>query len=206
MVFTQIKINYMQTIKHKFYQNPLPNWKCKTFVLGTFNPEVGSDADYYYGRIRPTGGWSNRFWPSVNSYLNINPPEVQLAGPHDLDSKVKIMTQFKFGCVDIISSVDCVNMTNITGNGFSDSAIFHPLNKVNYNTELIIDFINSNGIKKVISSFGKGTSLNQEAMNEIEKIKKSCCETDFQLFDLPAFGRPMKSTEILGNELFQFFL
>jgi len=196
----------MQTIKHKFYKNPFPTWECKTLILGTFNPEIGSDADYYYGRIRPAGGWSNRFWPAVNSYLLINHPEVQLAEPRDLDSKVKIMSRFKFGCIDLISSVDCINMSDITGNGFSDSAIFDPLNKVYFNTELIIDFINSNGIKKIISSFGKGTSLNQQTLNEIEKMIKPCCKTDFLLFDLPAFGRPMKSTELFGNELFQYLL
>jgi len=196
----------MQTIKHKFYENPFPTWECKTLILGTFNPEIGSDADYYYSRIRPTGGWSNRFWPAVNSYLLINYPEVQLAEPRDLDSKIKIMSKFKFGCVDIISCVDCLIVDNIIGNGFPDSAIFDPLNKVYFNTELIIDFINSNGIKKVISSFGKGTSLNKEARNEIEKIRLSCSNTVFHLFDLPAFGRPMKSTELFGKELFKFIL
>jgi hypothetical protein len=30
----------MQTIKHKFYENPLPNWECKTLILGTFNPII----------------------------------------------------------------------------------------------------------------------------------------------------------------------
>ena len=76
----------MRTIKHKFYENSLPTWECKTLILGTFNPEIGSDADYYYGRIRPTGGWSNRFWPSVNSYLEVNCPEIPLAEKGDLIS------------------------------------------------------------------------------------------------------------------------
>jgi hypothetical protein len=196
----------MRKIKHKFYNNPFPTWDCKTLILGTFNPEIGSDADYYYGRIRPTGGWSNRFWPAINSYLLNRYPEFQLAKPHDLDSKVKIMTEFKFGCVDLISSVDCVNMKDLTGNGFTDAAIFHTSNQVHYNTKLIIDYINSKGIKKVISSFGKGTSLNQSTLNEINNIKKGCTKVNFQLFDLPAFGRPMKSTELFGNDLFKFIL
>jgi hypothetical protein len=196
----------MQTIKHKFYKNPIPTWDCKTLILGTFNPEIGSDADYYYGRIRPTGGWSNRFWPAVNSYLAANFPKIPQAEKRVLQSKIKIMTQLKFGCVDIISQVDCVNVDNIIGNGFPDSAIFDPLNKVYFNTELIIDFINSNGIKKVISSFGKGTSLNQSALFEIDKIIKGCTKVDFHLFDLPAFGRPMISTERFGKELFKFIL
>ena len=196
----------MQKIKHKFYDNPLPTWECKTLILGTFNPEIGSDADYYYGRVRSTGSWSNRFWPAVNSYLSKYHPEIQLAIPRDLITKIKIMSQFKFGCVDLISSVDCVNSIDIIGNGFSDSAIFHPSNKVNYNTKLIIDFINSQGIKKVISSFGKGTSLNQSALDEIDNIKSACTKVDFHLFDLPAFGRPMKSTEMFGKDLFNFIL
>lgn len=196
----------MRTIKHKFYETPLPTWECNTLVLGTFNPEIGSEADYYYGRIRPTGGWSNRFWPAINSYLINCYPEFQLAKPHDLDSKVKIMTEFKFGCVDLISRVDCVNMEDVTGNGFTDAAIFHPSNQVHYNTKLIIDYINSKGIKKVISSFGKGSSLNQSTLNEIDSINSACPKVDFQLFDLPAFGRPMKSTEQFGNDIFIFIL
>ena len=86
----------MRTIKHKFYEYPFPTWECKTLILGTFNPEIGSDADYYYGRIRPTGGWSNRFWPAVNSYLDVNCPEIPLAEKGDLNSKVRIMSKFKF--------------------------------------------------------------------------------------------------------------
>jgi hypothetical protein len=194
----------MQTIKHKFYKNPLPTWDCKTLILGTFNPEIGSDADYYYGRIRPTGGWSNRFWPAVNSYLAANFPKIPQAEKRVLQSKIKIMTQLKFGCVDIISGVDCVNVDNIIGNGFSDSAIFDTLNKVYFNTELIIDFINTNEIKRVISSFGKGSSLNQSALCEIDKIINACSKADFHLFELPAFGRPMMSTELFGKELFKF--
>ena len=196
----------MKKIKHKFHENPLPNWECKTLILGTFNPEKGSNADYYYGRLRQTGGWSNRFWPAVNSYLVINHPDVQLAEPRVLDSKVKIMTQFKFGCIDLVSSVDCINEEDITGNGFPDSAIFNRLNKVNYNTDLIIDYINKNSISLVISSFGKGTSLNKESKSELEKIRTACPNTVFILFDLHAFGRPMISTELLGKELSKFII
>ncbi len=195
----------MDTVKHKFHKNPLPTWECKTLILGTFNPEVGSNADYYYGRIRKTGGWSNRFWPAVNSYLKINYPNLKTANPFDLDSKIQILTEFKFGCVDLISSVECVNLNDIIGNGFSDYAIFNPLNKVNYNTEIIIDHIKSQGINKIISSFGKGTSLSNEFKNELNKIRLACPNSDFQLFDLPAFGRPLKSTEQLGLELFHIF-
>jgi hypothetical protein len=196
----------MDTVKHKFHKSPLPTWECKTLILGTFNPEIGSNADYYYGRIRKTGGWSNRFWPAVNSYLKINCPDFQTTEPYVLDSKIQILTKFKLGCVDLISSIECVNLNNISGNGFSDIAIFNPLNKINYNTEMIIDFIKSQGIKKVISSFGKGTSLNNEFKNELNKIRLACPNTVFQLFDLPAFGRPMKSTELFGIELFHTFL
>ncbi len=196
----------MEIIKHKFYKNPFPNWDCKTLILGTFNPEKGSNADYYYGRLRKTGGWSNRFWPAVNSYLEINFPEIPLAEKGDLGSKIRIMDEFKFGFVDLISSVDCLNEENITGNGFQDSAIFSSVNKVYFNTESIIDFLNKNKFNKVISSFGKGTSLNKKAKIELEKIITACPKTDFKLFDLPAFGRPMMSTELFGNDIFKFIL
>lgn len=196
----------METIKHKFHENPFPVWECKTLILGTFNPEKGSNADYYYGRLRQTGGWSNRFWPAVNSYLEANISEIPFTERGDKKSKVRIMTEFKFGCVDIISRVDCENEKDITGNGFPDSAIFSSLNKRYYNTSLIIDFINGNKVKKIISSFGKGSSLNKEARNEIEIISLSCPNAVFHLFDLPAFGRPLMSTELFGKEIFKFIL
>jgi len=196
----------MPIIKHRFYENPLPNWECKSLILGTFNPEKGSNADYYYGRLRKTGGWSNRFWPAVNSYLEANFPEIPIAVKGDIKSKVRIMSEFKFGCVDLISKVDCENEKNITGNGFPDSAIFLSLNKRYYNTLSIIDFINRNEINKVISSFGKGTSLNKETKNELVKIRTACPNTVFILFDLPAFGRPKMSTELLGKELSKVIL
>jgi hypothetical protein len=196
----------MPIINHKFHENQLPTWECKTLILGTFNPEIGSDADYYYGRIRPTGGWSNRFWPAVNSYILANFPEIPLTEKGDLKSKLRIMSEFKFGCIDLISKVDCENEKNITGNGFPDSAIFSTFNKLYYNTSTIIDFINKKEIKKVISSFGKGTSLNKESKIEIEKIRTACPNTEFILFDLPAFGRPLMTTELLGKELSIFIL
>ncbi len=196
----------MQIIKHKFYESPIPSWECKTLILGTFNPEKGSNSDYYYGRLRKTGGWSNRFWPAINSYLNGSFPEIPLAERGVLDSKVGIMTKFKFGCIDIVSSVDCVNEEDITGKGFPDYAIFNRLNEVNYNTDLIIDYINKNSISKVISSFGIGSSLNKQTIQEIDFIIKACPKTDFQLFSLPAFGRPMMTTEKFGSKLFEIIL
>ena len=42
--------------------------------------------------------------------------------------------------------------------------------------------------------------------NEIDSINSACPKVDFQLFDLPAFGRPMKSTEQFGNDIFKFIL
>ena len=113
------------------------------------------------------------------------------------------MDEFKFGCVDLISSVDCFNEENITGNGFQDSAIFSSVNKLYFNTESIIDFLNKNKINKVISSFGKGTSLNKKAKIELERIIIACPKTDFKLFDLPAFGRPMMSTYNFGSMVFE---
>ena len=196
----------MQTIKHKFHETPLPSWECKTLILGTFNPEKGSNADYYYGRLRKTGGWSNRFWPAINSCLKLNCFDIPYAERGVLDSKIRIMTKFKFGCIDIVSSVDCINEEDITGNGFPDSAIFNRLNKVNYNTDLIIDYINKNSISIVISSFGIGSSLNKQTKQEIDFIIKACPKTDFQLFVLPAFGRPMMTTEKFGSKLFEIIL
>jgi hypothetical protein len=196
----------MTIVEHKFHYNLLPTWNCNKLILGTFNPKIGSNADYYYGRIKKTGGWSNRFWPAINSYIENNYPDLPLVKKGDLNSKLLIMKEFQFGCIDIIRSIESNEYKNITGNGFPDSAIFNSLNKVHFNTKLIIEYIENNNISMVISSFGKGTSLNKKAKAELEIIVNNSLYTKFHLFELPAFGRPLMSTECFGKELFKFIL
>jgi len=40
-----MKINH-QLLEKDFF---IPNWDCKTIVLGTFNPEGGEPVNYFYG-------------------------------------------------------------------------------------------------------------------------------------------------------------
>ena len=78
-------------------------------------------------------------------------------------------------------------------------------NKIYFNNKSIIDFIKKKNIKKVISSWGKGTTLSSEFILNINKIIEQCPNTKFNLYHLPPFGRPkMKNIdfgEILYNEL-----
>ena len=55
-------------INHKFLDNEFnnPKWEVNTLILGTFNPQEGEFADYYYGRVKDSGkskSFSNNFWP-----------------------------------------------------------------------------------------------------------------------------------------------
>ena len=51
-----MKTNHQLLGKESF----IPNWECKTIVLGTFNPEGGKPVNYFYGRK------SNYFWRAVS--------------------------------------------------------------------------------------------------------------------------------------------
>jgi len=189
----------LEKIKHKFDKNPFPNWEVNTLIFGTFNPGKGSNADYYYGRIREKGSWSNRFWPAINSYLIENEKGKLEARKHDINSKLDIMKDYKFGCIDLISEVKTYSPENIIGNGLPDRELFIKVNIRSYYTERIINFIIENNVTKIISSWGIGRTLTIEFLTELEKIKSSCNKTEFLLFELPPFGRPLKKDKELGQ-------
>lgn len=189
----------MKVIKHKFHVNPFPNWEVKTLILGTFNPKKGSDADYYYGRIRKKGSWSNRFWPAINCYLIDNKDIKFEAKKHDMNSKLDIMKHYKFGCIDLIREVKTYKSENITGNGFADKELFKKANIRSYYTKEIIKFILENNVAKVIASWGIGSTLPIDFLTELEKIEISCEKTEFLIFELPPFGRPLMNDNLLGN-------
>lgn len=195
-----------KTFYHKFNGLDLCNWDCNTLILGTFNPKDGPYADFYYGRIRGVNGWSNRFWPSINEYIdseNINKIKLK---PGDINSKIELMKKYKFYCMDLIYSVKTkVNDEEINGNGFADYRLMIKSNVITYNTQNIIKFIEEKKIKKVISSWGKGTSLSASFKVELKKIIDNCKKSNFNLYHLPAFGRPKIKNVELGKLLLREF-
>jgi hypothetical protein len=187
-------------MEHKFKDKDFGNWNCNTLILGTFNPFDGPYADYYYGRIK-NGVYSNQFWPSLEKFLSsVKNQNIQIR-PGSLNSKIEIMRELKFCCLDLIKSVDTDE--NIESD-FSDHKLLKKNIKREYFTYEIISFILKNNIKKVICSWGKGTSIKlKEFRNEISYIQENCPDTLFKLYELPAFGRPLISRMELGKLIYK---
>lgn len=193
----------MKVFNHKFNNLKLNEWKCNTLILGTFNPENGPFADFYYGRIRNENNWSNRFWHSLSDYLiSIGYIKKKLV-PGDLDSKISLMKDLNFNCKDLIKSIESdVEEKLVNGEGFSDTPLMLDSNIIHYNTNFIIKYINEKNIKKIVSSWGKGSSLSKSFKSELLKIKNNCPNTSFKMFSLPPFGRPLMSNLRFGKILF----
>jgi len=193
----------MNVFNHKFSQSNICDWECSTLILGTFNPENGPFADYYYGRVNSHNGWSNRFWPAISEYL-IREHELDAhLQPGDLDGKIRVMRQLKFSCLDVILRIESPNdEADINGNGFADKELMRKNNQITYNTENIIAFIKERGVKNVIASWGKGSSLSKPFKAQLDFLQKECPDVHFELFSLPPFGRPLKNNYTFGKEIY----
>jgi hypothetical protein len=140
-------------IKHQFIDSDffLPNWDIDTLVLGTFNPNCGKKTDYFYGRN------SNLFWRAIESICDKAPSSLQ----DNYSAKNELMVLFKFGCSDIISSVEFNESVRdkICGKGYSDSILF-TLKYVApvYEFEKIKNYLIQHNILKVINTWGKRKS------------------------------------------------
>lgn len=194
---------------HKFKDLKLDNWESKTLILGTFNPQNGPEADFYYGRVRESKkgrSWSNKFWPSLYSFVLENDIINFELVPGDIESKIKLMKILSFNCLDLINTIETnIKEEEILGNSFKDIPLMKKSNKIHFNNRTIIDFIKKKNIKKVISSWGKGSTLSPEFKLNINKIIEECPNTKFNLYHLPPFGRPKIKNidfgEMLYNEL-----
>ena len=193
----------MSIFNHKFSKSNICDWECSTLILGTFNPEDGPFADYYYGRVNPHNGWSNRFWPAISEYL-VEENKLDLGlKPGDIEGKVKVMKKFKFSCLDVILRIESPNdKADITGNGFADMALMRKNNRITYNTESIVAFIKERGIKKVIASWGKGSTLSKPFKAQLDILRKECPDVQFELFNMPPFGRPLVNNYTFGQMIY----
>lgn len=192
--------------KHKFQELNICTWPCRTLVLGTFNPLEGPFADYYYGRIKSNGGYSNRFWPALSEFLISEKKQELRLLPGDLNAKIQVMQSLRFSCLDVIKEIYSPNdPRDIVSNGFADVALMRKNNKVIYNSKEIIEFINSKGVTQVVSSWGKGSTLSVEFVDQLKEIANNCPNAKFRLYELPPFGRPLLSNHTFGKMLFEMF-
>ncbi len=160
-------------IEHQFLHSNffLPTWQVRTLVLGTFNPDCGTNTDYFYGRIH------NNFWRTIEQLYNLENKWFH----NNYERKLKYMTENKFGCTDIIKSIiksDEVDEKEICGSGYKDQTLF-TIKKcaLTYHFQEIKSFILTNKVKKVIHTWGKRDSPSH-FKNEIMEFKKFCLKND----------------------------
>lgn len=139
---------------HKFYGHQshqdgnmglLPNWKCKTLIIGTFNPQTefrpGNPANYYYGH-------SAYFWKTISRFCCIE-NEIQ---SNETLRQLEILNLKEIGLTDLLI---CVNDADINNNihvnrinTYRDSDL-ELFTDFTWNTDNIISFINAQKIKYV---------------------------------------------------------
>lgn len=150
----------MKTIKHQLLinQNYIPSWDINYLLVGTFNPNGGEQVNYYYGRK------TNMTWKLISTIFgeDINPNNSNF---------FNLLKKHKIGCVDLISSVVCdeTMISNIIGNGYSDSKIINKKVERKYNTAIISQLSKSNPNLKVFTTWGKGSNLKEWRL-EVSKI------------------------------------
>ena len=128
----------------------------------------------------------------------------------DINTKLQILKELRLGCIDIIKEVDTddSNASNISSNGFPDSALFSGKSKRTYYVDDIIVWIDQHPeLENVIASWGKGSPMNTEVRDQIKSLndhlKSRGIKSD--LFSLSPFGRGV-SYENLSIELEPFIL
>ena len=167
--------NYMQ-INHQLLSKDyfIPNWKCNTLFLGTFNPAGGEQVNYFYGRN------TNNFWKAISRLFNMPEDHFHKLMVKNFGEFIQFMKDNEFGCVDIIRSVvvnkDCED--NIIGKGYSDQNLFNMTHVArNYNFEEIENYIiNKETVTTIINTVGQRFDNMQpkELKIQLTKFKNFC--------------------------------
>lgn len=171
-------MNSKNNIEHQFINTNFffPDWKVKTLVLGTFNPNCGEKTDYFYGRCQ------NNFWRTMEDLYQLDFMWFQ----NNFQRKQEFMKKHEFGCTDVIKSIwksDLVEIKEICGAGYSDSILFTAKKcTLSYNFEEIKSFIKKNNVEKLIHTWGKRESpLNFR--KHINELKIFCSQNKVLFID-----------------------
>jgi hypothetical protein len=150
--------------KHKFsdskdFKELLPLWKCKTLIIGTFNPEnayhENNTANFFYQRRK------NYFWDVLPLLSGKRAIEKS-----DTEAQIEYLKSHSIGITDILLCINDAELTNqkhislISTVNDDDIESFHQLK---WNTENIIEFIGEKNIEAVFfTKLGKLTQINPE--------------------------------------------
>jgi hypothetical protein len=154
----------MESINHQLLVTDffIPQWPIKYLFIGTFNPEGGKEVKYYYGRDK------NQTWNILSDVFSCKLYQA------DSDFMGKIQN-LGIGCVDLIKSVEFdESLTDeILGKGYKDSKIINNRVVRHYNTNKILELIESNPGVKMYSTWGKGSNL-KDWYHEVVKLGEIC--------------------------------
>lgn len=154
----------------------LPNWDAETLIIGTFNPEnvwvQNNRANYFYGRSR-------YFWRVLPRFGCHLPIDNQL-----VDVQIAFLQQKKIALTDLLISIDDADINNVQhrtwiGNYQDDN--INRFNKLNWNTQNILNYIVEWGITTVC--FTKTTD-NAPFGQQIQIIENFCIENKISNFRL----------------------
>lgn len=178
-------------INHQFLNSDFffPTWDVNTLVLGTFNPSCGEETDYFYGRCQ------NNFWRTIEEISDKRYRFFQ----NNLKRKIKFMKDHKFGCTDIIKSVELVDISyknDLCGKGYSDKILFTMKKcSLEYNFDEIKSFVKKNKVLKIINTWGTRKKPNLFKYY-VEDFKFFCCQNNTLYID----DCPSPSGRLRGQE------
>jgi hypothetical protein len=169
-------------IQHQFLDQPwfIPNWECRTLILGSFNPSGGQLVDYFYGRDR------NKFWKAVATLLGHQENHFhQGLTQHRLNHKLQCLQSLGWGCTDIIREVEVAESFThrIVGNGYTDQSLFNVRNvSRKYNVSQILERLDHGDVKRVVVALGRRNDPAEYA--EVKRtLIAGCHERTVEVYD-----------------------
>lgn len=164
---------------HKFWSHEqhllgnhalLPEWRCRTLIIGTFNPEniwvPDNEALYYYGR-------SLFFWNVTPKFAGLN-----AIANNNLAAQFEFLINYQIGLTDLIIRINDADINNpehlarVRSYRDADLELF---NNFTWNTPQIINYINQNQIEAVYFS---RLGLQGQIGIEIQSIIDYCNENN----------------------------
>lgn len=194
-------MNLINSIQHQFLNNKffLPYWEVQTLVLGTFNPDCGEETDYFYGRCQ------NNFWRTLEEIQGLDNRWFQ----NNFNSKLEFMQTNKFGCTDIIKSIEINDEStkkDVCGKGYSDQILFTAKKcKLEYHFDEIKAFIQNSKVKKVIHTWGK-IDTPKSFLSHLSDLEKFCSENNATFIrDCPSPSGRLRGKEH-KKKLYDFYI
>lgn len=170
---------------HKFYGHKshlegfnglLPNWKVKTLIIGTFNPELEwhstNTADYYYGRN------TNLFWDVLPRFSGLDAIDRQ-----DINLQIKFLKLKEIGVTDLLISINDASLKDpehvLRIKSVKDKEI-EKFTDFTWNTSNIINYIKRNNIKEVyftkLGDLKRKKAKYDSFEEQIRIIEKACAD------------------------------